>query len=100
MQRMLSSSPPSKAFFVLTALLVAGSAAHGADTKPPKEFTTVFNGKDLTGWHGMPHFDPYKLAAMPGGQTHEPRSKNGPRTRRSTGPSTTANWSTTATALI
>src|SRR5262249_10261425 len=24
-----------------------------------------FNGKDLTGWHGMPHFDPYKLAAMP-----------------------------------
>ena len=32
---------------------------------PPKGFTALFNGKDLTGWHGMPHFDPYKLAAMP-----------------------------------
>jgi hypothetical protein len=28
------------------------------------EPTAIFNGKDLTGWHGMPHFDPYKLAAM------------------------------------
>ena len=25
----------------------------------------LFNGKDLAGWHGMPHFDPYALAAMP-----------------------------------
>jgi hypothetical protein len=33
--------------------------------QPPKGFTALFNGKDLTGWHGMPHFDPYKLAAMP-----------------------------------
>ena len=24
----------------------------------------IFNGKDLTGWHGMPHFDPYALAAL------------------------------------
>ena len=31
----------------------------------PKGFIALFNGKDLTGWHGMPHFDPYKLAAMP-----------------------------------
>ena len=30
----------------------------------PKGFTALFNGKDLSGWHGMPHFDPYKLAAM------------------------------------
>ena len=34
------------------------------ETKPPAGFTAIFNGKDLTGWHGMPHFDPYKLAAM------------------------------------
>ncbi len=27
-------------------------------------FTALFNGKDLSGWHGMPHFDPRKLAAM------------------------------------
>ena len=28
------------------------------------EFKAVFNGVDLSGWHGMPHFDPRKLAAM------------------------------------
>jgi len=27
-------------------------------------FVRLFNGKDLSGWHGMPHFDPYKLNAM------------------------------------
>jgi len=31
----------------------------------PVGFTSLFNGKDLTGWHGMPHYDPYKLAALP-----------------------------------
>jgi Domain of Unknown Function (DUF1080) len=47
------------------ALLLAISAVVQADEpKPPKGFTALFNGKDLTGWHGMPHFDPYKLAAM------------------------------------
>jgi hypothetical protein len=35
------------------------------DPKPPKDFKAIFNGKDLAGWHGMPHYDPYKLAAMP-----------------------------------
>ena len=29
------------------------------------EFKQIFNGVDLTGWHGMPHFDPRKLEAMP-----------------------------------
>ena len=40
-----------------------GSAAH-----PPKGFTTLFNGKDLTGWRGGDTFDPRKLQAMPGEQ--------------------------------
>lgn len=31
---------------------------------PPDGFTALFNGKDLAGWHGQPHFDPRKLAAM------------------------------------
>ena len=31
----------------------------------PEGFQPLFNGKDLTGWHGMPHFDPRKLAEMP-----------------------------------
>lgn len=44
-------------------LLLCGVSAIRAD-EPPKGFTAIFNGKDLTGWHGMPHFDPYKLAQM------------------------------------
>jgi hypothetical protein len=43
---------------------MAGSL-HPAEPQPPKGFIPLFNGKDLSGWHGMPHFDPYKLAAMP-----------------------------------
>lgn len=31
----------------------------------PPGFTAIFNGKNLTGWHGMPHFDPRELAALP-----------------------------------
>jgi hypothetical protein len=30
----------------------------------PDGFQPIFNGEDLTGWHGMPHFDPRKLDAM------------------------------------
>ncbi|HEV3143635.1 MAG TPA: DUF1080 domain-containing protein [Gemmataceae bacterium] len=47
-------------------ILLAGPKTFCADDpQPPKGFTAIFNGKDLSGWHGMPHFDPYKLAAMP-----------------------------------
>jgi hypothetical protein len=35
------------------------------EAQPATAFTPLFNGKDLSGWHGMPHFDPYKLAALP-----------------------------------
>ena len=34
------------------------------DNQPPKGYRALFNGKDLSGWRGMGHFDPYKLAAM------------------------------------
>ena len=30
----------------------------------PQGYKALFNGKDTTGWHGMPHFDPDKLAAL------------------------------------
>jgi hypothetical protein len=51
---------------ILFGLLSAvGSVARAAAPEPPDGFTVLFNGKDLSGWHGMPHFDPYKLAAMP-----------------------------------
>src|SRR3954451_21198069 len=32
--------------------------------RPPAGFVALFNGQDLAGWHGMPHFDPRTLAAM------------------------------------
>jgi hypothetical protein len=53
-------------FHLFGALLVltAPGEANAADPQPPAGFAAVFNGKDLSGWHGMPHFDPYKLAAM------------------------------------
>ena len=28
-------------------------------------FTPLFNGENLNGWHGRPHFSPIALAAMP-----------------------------------
>src|SRR5258707_2134758 len=48
---------------VLTTLAVV-AVGNAAEPQPPKGFDAIFNGKDLSGWHGMPHFDPRKLAAM------------------------------------
>lgn len=31
---------------------------------PPAGFAALFNGRDLTGWYGLPQIDPAKLAAM------------------------------------
>src|SRR5262249_37841387 len=32
--------------------LLAATNGHAAEPQPPKGFTAVFNGKDLSGWHG------------------------------------------------
>jgi acetyl esterase/lipase len=42
---------------ILAALLLAPLALlHAADPAPPKGFRAIFNGQDLTGWHGLnPH---------------------------------------------
>jgi len=50
-------------FLVAVAVLFSLNAAN-AEVKPPKGFTALFKGVDLTGWHGMGHFDPRKLAEM------------------------------------
>jgi hypothetical protein len=46
----------------ITAVVVLAHRVVVADA--PKGFISLFNGKDLAGWHGMPHFDPYKLEVM------------------------------------
>ncbi len=47
--------------FSVAALLLA-SAVQAAD--PPVGFESLFNGNNLSGWHGMGHVDPRKLADM------------------------------------
>ncbi len=42
--------------------------------QPPRGFTAIFNGKDLSGWHGMGHFDPRKLWAMSDDEQKKKRS--------------------------
>jgi hypothetical protein len=38
--------------------------SQSADGPAARGFVPLWNGTDLTGWHGQRHFDPYKLAAM------------------------------------
>ena len=44
----------------LALAVVAGPLAPA--TEPPTGFTSLFNGRDLAGWRGRPHFDPHKEA--------------------------------------
>jgi hypothetical protein len=49
----------------LASLALAASGARTDEPKPPEGFTALFNGTDLSGWHGSGDtFDPRKLAAM------------------------------------
>ncbi len=47
------------------ALTAAHATATHATATPPEHFSSLINGKDLSGWHGMPDFSPFTLAAMP-----------------------------------
>ncbi len=55
-------------------ILAAGSGVFAKEdgaSRPagiPAEATSLFNGQDLSGWHGMGHTDPYKLQSMSDGQ--------------------------------
>src|SRR5690606_7290547 len=59
------SAVPAVAHLLVLALLGAFAlpAAARADDPPPG-FRALFNGKDFTGWIGVPHFDPRQLDAM------------------------------------
>jgi len=59
------ASPRWRALGAAATLLLLVSIAGAATPQPPEGFTALFNGQDLSGWHGMPHYDPYKLAALP-----------------------------------
>src|SRR5207248_11099861 len=68
--RTLSLAAATMAALLLSLAGGPASAEAPADAArgvtPPKGFTALFNGRDLSGWHGMPDYDPRKLAAMPG----------------------------------
>ena len=48
----------------LFVLSLSGSVTAAAENDPPPGFTTVFNGTDLKGWHGVGTEDPRKMAAL------------------------------------
>jgi hypothetical protein len=51
---------------VLAALPVLAAPIIGSQSapSPPDGFTALFNGRDLSGWHGMGHTDPADLANL------------------------------------
>jgi 3-keto-disaccharide hydrolase len=50
----------------LLVIALAGSPAFSQNNQPPKGFTALFNGKDLSGWRGrQPNYDPSVEAALP-----------------------------------
>jgi hypothetical protein len=38
------------ACLVLTCMMIPAASAPAADNSPPEGFTSLFNGKDLSGW--------------------------------------------------
>ncbi|MCO6456739.1 MAG: DUF1080 domain-containing protein [Pirellulaceae bacterium] len=50
--------------FMLAVCILPKRPASGAESAPPPGFQSLLNGRDLSGWHGRPHYDPRKLAAM------------------------------------
>jgi len=65
---MFANPLPYKKLVLVISLLFLGLSTPlpcaQAQPKPPSGFALLFNGKDLSGWHGMPQLDPHKLWAM------------------------------------
>lgn len=49
---------------VVFCAVFLGAGSVTASAEVPEGFHPIFNGQDLSGWHGMPHFDPRDLAKM------------------------------------
>ena len=52
----------SAALLAVGIVLACNSLSQAQAAEVPDGFTAVFNGKDLQGWHAIPHFDHRKLA--------------------------------------
>jgi len=52
------------AVLAILGLMILGTSDAAAQVAPPQGFTALFNGKDLTGWHGMGNSDPRKIWAL------------------------------------
>jgi hypothetical protein len=63
-------------FFTATFLLIGLVAGVASAQEIPEGFTALFNGKDLTGWVGLGHFDPRKLKEMSEEERKEMFAKN------------------------
>jgi hypothetical protein len=58
------------------AAVVLGVACAAADAEVPSGFTAIFNGKDLSGWHGETTMDPAKWRAMPADELARKRAED------------------------
>ncbi len=67
---------PSIGLKVGLGVCLATLGGYAADNVPPTGFTALFNGKDLSGWHGLNHFNPEKLWAMSEADRAEKRAKD------------------------
>ena len=52
------------AFCFSGLLALSALSANAADNEPPTGFASLFNAKDLSGWHGVSTEDPRKIQAM------------------------------------
>ena len=60
----------------LLAFISLAGLSLAADNVPPAGFRPLFNGKDLSGWHGVSTEDPRKIAALTPDQRKEMRQKS------------------------
>lgn len=68
---------------ILATILGLGPALVAQTAPAPVDAATkLWNGEDLTGWHGQRHESPYKLAAMPAAQRAQLRAEDDESMRR------------------
>lgn len=53
-----------KTFTLIAAVACLSTAFSARAEEPAARLKPLFNGRDLSGWHGLGHFDPRKLAEM------------------------------------